>query len=151
MKPSEMSVLFSDVGGLLAFGTLDDFKLNILAGRQGLKAVALDRREVHEHIFSAFLLDKTIALPCVKPLHFPGRHSSETILFRILFLLESKAPPDDPEALSPCFNRLLDHDAAGENEVSLGQKGRSFNKIQALNKEGLRGLPVKPFQRMTPF
>src|SRR3954468_21218803 len=41
------------VGGLLALGTLDDLELDRLALGQGLEALTLDGRVVHEHVLAA--------------------------------------------------------------------------------------------------
>src|SRR5713101_1135571 len=58
-----------DVLGLVALGTLPDFKLDCLAFRQSLVAVHLDGREVNEDILARLALDEPIPLGSVKPLH----------------------------------------------------------------------------------
>ena len=54
--------------GLQTLGALLDFELNGLAFVEALVPVSLDRREVHENIFTGLALDETITLCCVKPL-----------------------------------------------------------------------------------
>ena len=56
-----------DVLRLRAFLALGDRKLDLLAFRQGLEAVADDCTEVHKHVGAAFLLDKTESLRFIKP------------------------------------------------------------------------------------
>jgi hypothetical protein len=57
-----------NVRGLQALGAADDFELDRLAVVQRLIAIRLDRREVHEYIFSGLALDETKALAGIKPL-----------------------------------------------------------------------------------
>jgi hypothetical protein len=57
-----------DVLGLKTLRSLLHFKFNRLAFIQTLVTVSLDRREVHEHIFTGLALDETIAFCRVEPL-----------------------------------------------------------------------------------
>ena len=58
-----------DVGRLQAFGPGHDVEFDRLALVQRLVSIRLNRREVHEDIFSRLALDESIALACIKPLH----------------------------------------------------------------------------------
>ena len=57
------------IGRLWSFGTLDDIEFDVFSLLQGLEAIPLKRRVMHEYIFSAIQADKPEALPIVKPLH----------------------------------------------------------------------------------
>jgi len=61
--------LRSHVLGLQSFRTLLHFKLDLLPFVQRFVAIALDRREVHEHVLAGLPLDEAVAFGCVKPLH----------------------------------------------------------------------------------
>ena len=50
-----------DVGGLLAFGTLDDVKLDILSFAQRAVALSDDRRMVNKYVLSLFARDEARA------------------------------------------------------------------------------------------
>lgn len=76
-----------DVHGLKTLWVLCDLELHLFPFTQGLEAVPLNLRVMHEHVLTAILrLDKTIALLVVEPLNgafqvchhlsfsFPGAH-----------------------------------------------------------------------------
>src|ERR1035437_3295287 len=58
-----------DVGSLQTLGTRRHCELHPGAFIQGAVSLRLDRREVHEDVFSVLPLDKAVALSRVKPLH----------------------------------------------------------------------------------
>ena len=57
-----------DVGGLLALGTLDDVKLDILSFAQRAVALSDDRRVVNKYVLSLFTRDE--AVPFASLNHF---------------------------------------------------------------------------------
>src|SRR4029453_15593143 len=59
----------SDVGRLLALRAVDDVELDRLALREGLVALAVDRREVDEHIVLPLARDEPETLLVAEPLH----------------------------------------------------------------------------------
>src|SRR5215211_804778 len=59
----------SNVGRLLALRAVDDVELDGLALREGLVPLALDRREVDEHVVLALARDEPEALLVAEPLH----------------------------------------------------------------------------------
>src|SRR6516164_8100830 len=64
----------ADVCSLQALRSPSDVELDPLALGQGLESLALDRREMHEHVLAALLRDETEALRVVEPLHCTNRH-----------------------------------------------------------------------------
>src|SRR5262245_40084653 len=68
----------SDVGSLGALGTLGDLELHLLTLLEGLVARSEDRREVHEDVVTALLLDEPVPLAVVEPLHFAYCHDRLT-------------------------------------------------------------------------
>src|ERR1035438_2053987 len=58
-----------DVGSLQTLGALRHFELHLGAFIQRTVSLRLDRREVHEDVFSVLPLDKAVAFGRVKPLH----------------------------------------------------------------------------------
>src|SRR6478609_6713104 len=66
---------FDDVGGLESFRTLDDLEVDLLAFVERLEAVAGDRLEVHENVFTAGLGDEAEPLFGVEPLHGTCGHN----------------------------------------------------------------------------
>jgi hypothetical protein len=58
-----------DVRGLRSFGTLLNNEFNLLAFGQIFETVALNGREMDEHIRSAFALDEAEALVTIEPLY----------------------------------------------------------------------------------
>src|SRR5439155_10250397 len=58
-----------DVVCLQTLRALADLKAHRRALFQGLVAVTLDGRKVHENVVPAFATDKSVAFGCVKPLH----------------------------------------------------------------------------------
>jgi len=70
-----------DVSSRRAFGTVSDFKLNALTFSQGFETIALDCREVYEHVFAAiFRSNETESFGFIKPLNvtFNLRHENWT-------------------------------------------------------------------------
>ena len=57
-----------------------DFELYLLSFGESFESVHLNRREVHEHIFAAFLLNEAVSLGVIEPLHLPSGHSSCLLL-----------------------------------------------------------------------
>jgi len=92
-----------DVCRLKALGALEQVKLHGLTLVQSAVAVLLNRREVHEHIFSRRALDESISLRPVEPLHCSflshGKnsfHQSRRIILRILgSRLDRLKPPSE--------------------------------------------------------
>src|SRR5208282_6740447 len=80
------------VGGLFAFGALDDLKSDFLARREGLKAVPLDGGKMNEQIFPALLLDEAISLTGVEPFHASRWHLSDPSISASVI----PCPPDEP-------------------------------------------------------
>jgi hypothetical protein len=67
---SQENLRFPDVGGLLALGTLGDFKLDPLAFLQGFEATHLDCGEVRKQIFAAVVWrNESKTFSVVKPFH----------------------------------------------------------------------------------
>src|SRR6185369_2432904 len=64
----------ADVRGLQTFGSLRHVELHAITFGERLEAIALDRREVHEHILSTFLREESETLRLVEPLYCSGRH-----------------------------------------------------------------------------
>src|SRR5690606_7417747 len=61
---------------LLALGPLHDLELDFLSFFQGLEAVHLDRREMREEVFAAFIgRDEAEAFCIVEPLDGTGCHN----------------------------------------------------------------------------
>ena len=61
---------YGDIGSLLAFRTGRDIERNTLVFFQGFETVRLDRREMGENIFAAFIgSDESEALGIVKPFY----------------------------------------------------------------------------------
>jgi hypothetical protein len=58
------------VGGLRTFFSLGLFELDLLALFQCFESFGLNFREVNEHVFPIFRLNKTIPLAFVEPLNF---------------------------------------------------------------------------------
>jgi hypothetical protein len=59
-----------NVSSRWAFSAFGDFKLNALAFSQGFETVALDSREVYEHVFAAiFWSNETESFRFIKPLN----------------------------------------------------------------------------------
>jgi len=63
------SLQFHHVGCLRSTVALRDFEFNRLTFFQGFEAVALDRREVNEHVVAFFYGNEAVAFLCVKPLN----------------------------------------------------------------------------------
>src|SRR5262249_48819568 len=63
-----------DVGGVEPLVALLHFELHHLTLGQGLEAVHLNRREMHEHVFAAFLLNEAVPLCVIEPLHLSLDH-----------------------------------------------------------------------------
>ena len=57
-----------DVGGLIALGTLDDFKFHRRAFLQVTVTVTLDGRVVHENVFATLALDEPVPFRGIEPL-----------------------------------------------------------------------------------
>jgi hypothetical protein len=57
------------VGGLRALGAVLDSELHLVAFFQIAETLALDSREVDEHVFAAWALNEAVALLTAKPLH----------------------------------------------------------------------------------
>src|SRR5688572_18706157 len=77
----------SDVRCVESLFSGTDLELHLLSLGERLESVHLNRREVHEHIFTAFLLNEAVSLGVIEPLHLPSGHSrclllGETILPR---------------------------------------------------------------------
>src|SRR6266567_8622515 len=70
LRPAAASLGRYDVGSLQTFRSLRHFELYTGAFIQGAISLRLDRREMHEDVFSVLPLDKTEALGRVKPLHY---------------------------------------------------------------------------------
>ncbi len=62
---------FHHLGRLWPFRAVGDFKLHFLAGTKRLKSITHNPCVVDEHIVSVGLLDKSVALLRIKPLHKP--------------------------------------------------------------------------------
>src|SRR5262245_11384626 len=60
--------------GLQALRPTGDLELDALTFGQSLETLALDGREVHEHVLAAFLRDETKTLGLVEPLHGTTSH-----------------------------------------------------------------------------
>ena len=56
------------VASLLAFGTVDDLELDRLTFLERPETIALDGREVDEHVRPAFAFNETVTLGVVEPL-----------------------------------------------------------------------------------
>jgi hypothetical protein len=65
---------FPDVDGLQAFVALLDIELHLLPFSEGSITLLLDGGEVHKHVLPSVLRDKAVALLCVEPLDYTGRH-----------------------------------------------------------------------------
>jgi hypothetical protein len=65
---------------LIPLRALHDLEGHFLSRRQGLEPVALDGREVHEHILSALLLDEPVTLSGIEPLHSTRWHNARPSL-----------------------------------------------------------------------
>src|SRR4029453_1202866 len=65
---SEDSAGLCDVAGLRALWAVNDLELDRLALLEGWDPVALDRREVDEHVTAAVTFDETVTLGVVEPL-----------------------------------------------------------------------------------
>src|SRR2546422_10904338 len=66
----------ADVLRLQPLRTLSHVELDVVALGEAAEALCLDRREVHEHVWTRLLRDKAKALRVVKPLHLKiGRAS----------------------------------------------------------------------------
>src|SRR2546421_11895724 len=63
-----------DVGGVEPFIPLLHVELHHLTFGERLETVHLNRREMHEHVFAAFLLNETISLGVIEPLHLSLDH-----------------------------------------------------------------------------
>src|SRR6266581_3129283 len=63
-----------DVRGVEPFVPLLHFELHHLTLGERLEAVHLNRREVHEHVFAAFLLNEAVPLGVIEPLHLALDH-----------------------------------------------------------------------------
>ena len=69
-----------------AFGTIFNSKFNFLVFVQRTEVITLNRREVHEHIFTAiFRSNKAKAFICIKPFHQTG-HFSRHLSFLIIYI-----------------------------------------------------------------
>src|SRR5262245_10480381 len=64
----------ADSGRLETLRTAGHLELHVFALGKGLEALTLDRREVHEHVLSAFLRDESESLRLVEPLHCATSH-----------------------------------------------------------------------------
>src|SRR5207249_1691794 len=64
----------SDVRRVKAFLAGADLELDFLSLGKSLESVHLDRREVNEHVFAAFLLNEAVPLGVIEPLHLPFGH-----------------------------------------------------------------------------
>ena len=62
-----------DVAGLKSLGALFDSELNLLAFLQVLETLALNGREMDEHVVTLLASDETEALGVVEPLHITLR------------------------------------------------------------------------------
>ncbi len=69
-----------DVLSLKALGTLYNIERDRLAFLQALEALALDCREMHEHVFAIRPAQKAESLGVVKPLHCSLFHESCSLL-----------------------------------------------------------------------
>jgi hypothetical protein len=70
-----------DVGSLLAFGTLNYFKGDLLAFFEGLEAAHVDCGKVREQIFAAIIgSDKTETLCVVEPFNCTSCHVIASLL-----------------------------------------------------------------------
>jgi hypothetical protein len=71
-----------DVGGLLALGTLNDLKGDLLAFFERLEAVHVDGGKMREQVVAAIVRsDKTKTLCIVEPLNSTGCHVSYFLSF----------------------------------------------------------------------
>jgi hypothetical protein len=68
------------VGRVQALFSGTDFELDFLSFCECLEPVHLDRREVYEYIFAAFLLNEAVAFGVIEPLHLPSGHASCLLL-----------------------------------------------------------------------
>src|SRR6185369_5574339 len=78
-RPSDREVVprasdLANVRRLQALRAPRDVELDSLALGERLEAIALDGREVHEHVLAARLRDETKALRLVEPLHGATSH-----------------------------------------------------------------------------
>lgn len=73
-------LLLGDVGGCRSFGTINDFKLNLVSFVQRLKTASGDGGIVYKHILSFFLLDETKPLGLVKPFDCSFQHRCLVLL-----------------------------------------------------------------------
>src|SRR5436309_903982 len=63
-----------DVRRVQPFLPSEHFEFHGLTLGECLEAIHLNRREMHEHVLAAFLLDETIPLRVVEPLHLSPSH-----------------------------------------------------------------------------
>ena len=86
-----------DVGSLLAFGALCDFKLNLLTFFQGFEATHVDCGKVSEQVLtSVFLGNKTEAFRIVKPLDCTSCHKRGSFYKCIILTKPSEKIEFDP-------------------------------------------------------
>ena len=55
---------------LLAFGTVADFKFDLLSLGQGLETLLYNPREVNENLFAIFTDNESVALFAIEPFNF---------------------------------------------------------------------------------
>lgn len=72
---------------LPALGAFDHIELDLLTFLQAAESICLNRREVHEYIFSILAADETITLGVVKPLHCSCFHGVALFLFLFRYAL----------------------------------------------------------------
>src|SRR5207245_8103673 len=81
MDGSWRTLDLSDVGRLQPLGPLGDLEFHLVALAQALEALGLNCAVVNEHVFAAVVLDETVPLGLVKPLHSSFCHASLPRLF----------------------------------------------------------------------
>ena len=116
---------FDDISSLEPFGPLLNVERNRFAFGQCFEPFALDRREMHEHVFTTVLLNKTKAFGIVKPFNFTFWQRTSPPLSNVesVQILESKEQAE-PEPSGPCPVSCFSCIAHwGDRPSSIWQKG----------------------------
>jgi len=92
---------------LKTFGSFSDLEFDIIALRQGLKTLILNRGKMNEDIVATIMLDETIPFVVVEPLYFTYRQASHHLSTgkSVAAIKMAGSVPSDP-CLSFGFIRL---------------------------------------------
>src|SRR5260370_32121422 len=92
--PSERSD-DADAAGFVALAARSDLELDALTLLEGLVALALDLREVHEHVVAVFARDEPVTLFSVEELHRAVDHSINSFSLAVDHMINSILRPRD--------------------------------------------------------